>query len=55
MIFIKYSFFKEKWKGKQQEKKLEALQEALINEQKITMEKLTRERMDVDRVKVSYL
>lgn len=45
----------EKWKGKQQEKKMEALQEALINEQKITMEKLTRERMDVDRVKDDIL
>jgi hypothetical protein len=33
---------------------MEALQEALMNEQKITMEKLTRERMDVDRVKVKF-
>lgn len=32
---------------------MEALQDALLNEQRITMEKLTRERGDVDRAKVN--
>lgn len=45
----------ERWKGKQQEKKMEALQEALLNEQKLTMEKLTRERADIDRTKDEIL
>lgn len=45
----------ERWKGKQQEKKLEALQDALLNEQKIVMDKLARERNDVDRAKDDIL
>lgn len=45
----------ERWKGKQQEKKLEALQEALLNEQKIIMDKLGRERNDIERTKVTGL
>jgi hypothetical protein len=44
--------FKERWKSKQQEKKMEALQEALLNEQRFVMEKLARERNDLDRSKV---
>ena len=43
---------KERWKGKQHEKKLEALQEALMNDQRIVMDKLVRERNDIDRSKV---
>ena len=43
---------KERWKGKQHEKKLEALQEALMSDQRIVMEKLVRERNDIDRSKV---
>ncbi|CAF0756300.1 unnamed protein product [Brachionus calyciflorus] len=45
----------ERWKTKQQEKKMEAFQEALINEQKIIMEKLARERNDIDRSKDEIL
>jgi len=49
------SVAEERWKGKQQEKKLEALQEALMNEQRIVMEKIARERNDVDRSKDDIL
>ena len=45
----------ERWKGKQHEKKMEAFQEALINEQKIIMEKLARERGDIERSKDEML
>jgi chromosome segregation ATPase len=45
----------ERWKSKQQEKKLEALQDALVNEQRIVMEKLARERNDIDRSKDDIL
>ncbi len=44
---------KERWKGKQHEKKLEALQEALMSDQRIVMDKLVRERNDIDRSKVN--
>ena len=37
---------------KQQEKKTEALQEALMGDQKLVMDKLARERNDIDRSKV---
>ena len=43
----------ERWKGKQHEKKLEALQEALMSDQRIVMDKLVRERNDIDRSKVN--
>ena len=36
------SVAEERWKGKQQEKKLEALQDALINEQRIVMETMSK-------------
>lgn len=49
------SVAEERWKGKQQEKKLEALQDALINEQKIAMEKIARDRNDVERSKDDIL
>ena len=45
----------ERWKAKQQEKKLEALQDALINEQRISMEKIARDRNDVERSKDDIL
>jgi hypothetical protein len=45
----------ERWKGKQQEKKLEALQDALLNEQRIVMDKLSRERNDIERSKDDIL
>lgn len=45
----------ERWKSKQQEKKLEALQDALINEQRISMEKIARDRNDVERSKDDIL
>ena len=53
-ILVVLSFFKERWQSKQQEKKMEALQEALLHEQRIAMDKLTRERTDIDRSKVIY-
>lgn len=49
------SVAEERWKGKQQEKKMEAFQEALINEQRIIMEKLARERSDIERSKDDML
>lgn len=49
------SVAEERWKTKQQEKKLEALQESLINEQRIVMEKISRDRNNVDRSKDDIL
>lgn len=34
---------------------MEALQEALMNEQRIVMEKLARERNDIERAKVKFI
>lgn len=45
----------ERWKGKQHEKKMEALQDALLNEQRIVMERLVRERNDIERSKDDIL
>ena len=45
----------ERWKSKQQEKRTEALQEALLGEQRMAMEKLARERADIDRAKDDIL
>ncbi len=49
------SVAEERWKGKQHEKKMEAFQEALVNEQRIVMEKLARERNDIERSKDEIL
>jgi hypothetical protein len=49
------SVAEERWKSKQHEKKMEAFQEALINEQRIVMEKLARDRNDIERSKEDIL
>lgn len=49
------SVAEERWKGKQQEKKMEALQDALLNEQRIVMDRLARERNDIERSKDDIL
>jgi hypothetical protein len=46
---------KERWRTKQQEKKLEAFQEALLNDQRIAIEKIARERNDIERSKDDIL
>ncbi len=49
------SVAEERWKAKQHEKKMEAFQEALVNEQRIQMEKLARERNEIERSKDEIL